>query len=107
MRMVEDFNVTYKAQNIPLRIEAAGTVRMYSEENQRLNYGYRFLEAVYDMLGIDGFVEEFLEKSHAAYSAAAIFKFLVLSRILTPDSKRATFQIKPLLSKINLKRPSQ
>ena len=94
MRMVEDFNATYKAKNIPLRIEAAGTAHMYSEENRRLNYGYRFLEAVYDMLEIDGFVEECLEKSHVAYSAAAIFKFLILARILTPDSKRATFQMK-------------
>jgi hypothetical protein len=57
MAMVEEFNANYKAENVPLRIEAAGTVRMYCEENRRQNYGYKFLEAVYDLLEIDSFIK--------------------------------------------------
>lgn len=96
MRMVEDFNANYRAHNLPLRIEAASTTRMYTEENQRQNYGYRFLGAVYDLLGIDGFIEEWMkeEKFQGGYSPSDIFKFLVLARILVPDSKRASFQMK-------------
>ena len=56
LEMVEAFNDTYRQLNVPLRIEAEGTVRMYGGENRRENYGYRFLEAVYDMLQIDEFI---------------------------------------------------
>jgi hypothetical protein len=96
MLMVEDFNASYRERNIPLRIEAAGTARMYTEENRRQNYGYRYLGAVYDLLGIDGFIEEWVNEEgfHGDYSPADIFKFLVLARVLAPDSKRASFQMK-------------
>jgi len=96
MAMVKEFNANYRAENVPLRIEAFGTARMYCEENRRQNYGYKFLEAVYDLLKIDSFINDY-EKSHrfrGEYSPGDIFKFLVLLRILRPDSKRATCQIK-------------
>ena len=96
MAMVEEFNANYRAENTPLRIEAAGTAKMYSEENRRHNYGYKFLEAVYDLLGIDSFIKSYdgKRKFRGKYSPGDIFKFLVLLRILRPDSKRATFQMK-------------
>jgi len=96
MARVKAFNASYRAENVPLRIEATGTARMYSEENRRQNYGYRFLEAVYDLLGIDAFIKSH-ETSHrfrGNYALGDIFKFLVLARILRPDSKRASCQIK-------------
>ena len=96
MAMVEEFNVNYKTENVPLRIEVAGTARMYCEENRRQNYGYKFLEAVYDLLKIDSFIKGY-EKAHrfrGEYSLGGIFKFLVLARILHPDSKRASVQMK-------------
>lgn len=96
MAMVEEFNAKYKAENVPLRIEAAGTAKMYCEENRRQNYGYKFLEAVYDLLDISSFIKDY-EKSHrfrGKYRLGDIFKFLVLVRILHPDSKRASFQLK-------------
>jgi len=96
---VKEFDATYRAQNVPLRIEAEGTARMYDEENRRQNYGYRFLGALYDMLEIDGFINGFL-KSHkfkGQYSPAETFRFLVLMRILYPDSKRASCQMKDSL----------
>ena len=96
MAMVKEFNDNYKMNNTPLRIEATGTARMYSEENQRQNYGYKFLEAVYNMLELDSFIKDY-EKSckfRGEYSPCDIFKFLVLARILHPDSKRASCQVK-------------
>jgi len=96
MAKVEEFNANYRKENIPLRIEVAGTAKMYCEENRRQNYGYKFLEAVYDLLEINSFIKGY-EKAHrfrGGYSLGEIFKFLVLVRILRPDSKRATFQMK-------------
>lgn len=96
MAKVKEFNANYRAENVPLRIEAAGTARMYCEQNRRQNYGYKFLEAVYDLLRIDSFIKGY-EKAHrfrGEYSLGDIFKFLVLARILHPDSKRASFQMK-------------
>ena len=96
MAMVEEFNRSYKELNVPLRIEAESTAMMYCQENRRLNYGYKFLQAVYDMLEIDDFVERHLRINNfrGEYSPARIFKFLVLLRILYPNSKRASFQMK-------------
>jgi transposase len=96
MAMVREFNTNYRAENIPLKIEALGTAKMYCKQNRRQNYGYKFLEAVYNMLKIDSFIKDY-EKSHRLrgdYSPGDIFKFLVLLRILRPDSKRATCQMK-------------
>jgi hypothetical protein len=95
MAMVKKFNVNFK-NDVSLRIEVASNMLMYSEENRRQNYGYKFLEAVYDLLEIDSFIKDY-EKSHrfrGEYSPGDIFKFLVLLRILRPDSKRATCQMK-------------
>jgi len=96
MEMVKAFNKNYRAENVPLSIEAAGTAQMYSENNQRYNYGYKYLEAVYNLLGIDEYINEHMEtmRFRGEYSPAEIFKFLVLMRILAPESKRASFQMK-------------
>lgn len=96
MAIVRDFDANYRAENVPLRIEAKGTTLMYSGENRRLNYGYKFLEAVYNLLEIDSFIKNFVkaQKFQGDYSLRDIFKFLVLARIMVPDSKRASFQLK-------------
>jgi len=96
MANVKEFNANYRAENVPLRIEAAETARMYCEENRRQNYGYRFLEAVYDLLEINPFIKDYEKENRfrGEYSLGDIFKFLVLARILHPDSKRASFQMK-------------
>lgn len=96
MAKVKEFNTNYRAENVPLRIEASGTSKMYCEENRRQNYGYKFLEAVYDLLEINSFIKDY-EKSHrfrGEYSPGDIFKFLALARVLSPDSKRASCQRK-------------
>jgi len=93
---VQKFNDTYKELNVPLKIEKYATEMMYNEENHKLNYGYKYLEAVYQALKIDEFIAGFIKekKYRVKYSLSKIFKFLVLLRILNPDSKRATFQLK-------------
>jgi transposase len=96
MAEVEDFNANYRKTDIPLRIEVAGNAIMYSENNRRLNYGYKYLDAVYRLLDIDDFVARHVESGRfrGKYPLADILRFLVFLRILSPDSKRATFQMK-------------
>jgi hypothetical protein len=96
MKMVEEFNSNYRNEDTELKISAYSTAKMYSEDNRRMNYGYKFLEAVYNMIGIDGFIKKHIKASgvRGDYDPAEIFKFLVLTRIMQPDSKRAAFQLK-------------
>lgn len=94
MDMVKEFNATYRKENVPLKIEALGTEVMYSPTNRRLNYGYKFLETVYDKLMIGSFIKDYKKSKRfkGDYLPEDIFKFLVFSRILNPDSKRASCQ---------------
>ncbi|WP_021168271.1 Transposase DDE domain protein [Sporomusa ovata DSM 2662] len=95
MAMVEEFDANFK-DNVPLRIEVAANALMYGGENRRQNYGYKFLEAVYNLLEINSFIKDYekLHRFRGEYSPSDIFKFLVLARILWPDSKRASCQRK-------------
>lgn len=94
MAMVEEFNANFK-NDVPLRIEVASNARMYGEENRRQNYGYKFLESVYNLLETNSFINDY-EKSHMfrGESLGDIFKFLVLARIFYSDSEHASCQIK-------------
>ena len=96
MAMVKGFNETYKNDEPPLRIEVPSNVLMYDKRNRRQNYGWKFLDAVYALLNIDEFINrhEKARKFRGTYSPGDIFKYLVLLRILTPDSKRACCQMK-------------
>lgn len=96
MAMVEEFDANYFKEEVPLRIEVASNALMYSKNNRRLNYGYKFLDAVYKRLDIEAFINDYVKSRgfRGKYSPAEIFGFLVLSRILYPDSKRASCQRK-------------
>ena len=63
-----------------------------STNNTTYNYGYRFLESIFDSLELNIFFEQYYSK--AEYNLNDIFKFLTIERILNPDSKRATLQMK-------------
>ena len=95
MASVAEFNSSFK-KDAALRIEVPSNAKMYCETNRRQNYGFKFLEAVYDKLGIGEFIDDYVKinRLRNEYSPADIFKFLVLMRILSPDSKRASCQLK-------------
>jgi transposase len=95
MASVAEFNASFKKDAVS-RIEVPSNAKMYCETNRRQNYGYKFLETVYDKLEIDKFIYDYVKSNRFKneYSPADIFKFLVLTRILSPDSKRASCQAK-------------
>lgn len=92
-KMVKDYDQTWRKEKSN-RIEIPTDSKMYSTGNRRMNYGYKFLECIYNQLGVEDFIGRYLEnaKYRGKYPVNEIFKFLVLSRILLPDSKRGTSQ---------------
>ncbi|NCC85784.1 MAG: IS1634 family transposase [Clostridia bacterium] len=88
MREVEAFDAD------PANREQISSNKMYSGQNRRLNYGYKYLETVYNTLGISDFIRSYEKRSNfrGTYSLDEIFRLLVLLRILEPDSKRASAQ---------------
>ena len=69
--------------------------------NVPYNYGYKFLESVYDSLELDKFFNNLDYK--CKYDLNSIFKFLTIERILNPNSKRATLQERKSLYKYDSK----
>lgn len=88
MREVEAFDAD------PGNREQISSNKMYSGQNRRLNYGYKYLEAVYKALGIADFIKNYATSTgfRGTYSLDEIFRLLVLTRVLAPDSKRASAQ---------------
>lgn len=76
--------------NRDLRIEIPVSEKMYSENNRLLNYGYKFPESVYRLLGIGAFFEQYQSTSgfRGKYSLDEVFRYLVMDRLLYPASKR-------------------
>lgn len=86
MREVEAFDAD------PQNREQASSLRMYGGSNRRLNYGYKYLESIYSLLDISGFIEAYAKRQgfRGRYCLDEIFKYLVLMRVLLPGSKRAS-----------------
>jgi transposase len=57
-----------------------------------LNYGYVFLERIYNKIGISRFMKQRQEKLKCQYSLDGILKLLVFSRCLNPSSKKKTYE---------------
>lgn len=90
MRMVEEFDANYKKEK-RVNISVQSTKPFYEEESSKAkNFGYKYIETIVDSLGLKEVFQSYEYKGqHDLYE---IFKFLVIGRILIPDSKRATFQ---------------
>ena len=88
MREVEAFDTD------PGNREQISSNKMYSGQNRRLNYGYKYLESVYSQLGIADFIKNYSASTgfRGTYSLDEIFRLLVFMRLLSPDSKRASTQ---------------
>ena len=68
-------------------------INMNTLDDQNLpskNYGYIFLEAIYNELHISQFMNNYQAKTNVSYSLDDILKLLVFSRCLNPASKKRT-----------------
>lgn len=65
-----------------------------TDDQTPLNYGYVFLEAIYNELKISQFMNAYQAKTNVSYSIDDILKLLVFSRCLNPASKKKTYEQK-------------
>ena len=83
MREVEAYDAD------PGNREQISSNKMYSGQNRLYNYGYKYLESVYNLLGISDFIQQYEASGRfrGKYSIDEIFKLLTVLRLLAPDSK--------------------
>ena len=89
MKEVENYNKTFFEDK---KAKKDDYHKSFIEGNNDIiyNYGYKFIESVYNTLNISSFFNDV--STRREFSLDNIFKFLVIERILNPDSKRATLQ---------------
>ena len=69
--------------------------------DNHLNLGYFALKKIYTELGLDTFFKDFQNKYKCEYSFNDIFFLTTISRILLPNSKKATYENKDLFFEKN------
>ena len=91
MNEVRKFDSEYK-KNKRIVLNETKTRPFYEDSSSDLaNFGYRFLETIYDSLELGEFFDSI--DYRGKHSLNGMFKFLVIQRIMNPDSKRATHQM--------------
>lgn len=92
MQMVEKDLEMFNAgttDDVQLKISAEDN-KLNGPNNIEYNYGYKYLETIYNFLKIDEFIDQYQNSlpSKEQYKLSDIFRFIVLERILDPQSKR-------------------
>jgi transposase len=90
LNSVKDFDNDY-INSKKINISFSTDIPFTSDENSLLyNFGFKFLSSIYDELKIDEFFNNY--KYNGKHQLNHILKFMVIERLLNPESKRATFQ---------------
>lgn len=87
-KMVEEEERKFKESKESIEVQLDSSITL--KDTKRLELGYKYLDAVYDFLEIDRFLETL--KIKVDYDYKKIFRYLVTERILHADSIRACFQ---------------
>ena len=89
-KMVEQAEADFKESKE--RIVAELDPKRLIKDAKRFNLGHKYLESIYNFLELDKFFEGL--QYAVTYDLNSIFKYLVIERILNPDSIRAMLQRK-------------
>ena len=87
-KMVEEEERKFKESKETIAVNLDASLTLNDAKRELL--GYKYLDTIYDFLELDEFFSSV--KSRAKYDCSKIFRFLVLQRILFPDSIRAGYQ---------------
>lgn len=99
LKMVKEFDENYQ-QSKKIQIELDTKESWLNDDDDRIyNFGYKFIESIYNKLELKSFFDNI--KFKGKYNLNEVFKFLVIHRLLNPDSKRATYQRKDNLFNLN------
>ena len=81
-----------QAAQAPIILEFQKGASLPVETDNRKNYGYLAVSALYHDLGINEFFANRQRMTAAEYNLNSVFRALVFSRIICPDSKKASFE---------------
>ncbi len=65
---------------------------LQTESDNLFNYGYVFLERLYNRIGLSRFMQDYQSKVKCQYNLDDILKLLVFSRCLNPGSKKKAYE---------------
>lgn len=85
----EETNRLKQEKTIPINIELD---KLQTLDKKPLNYGYVFLERLYNKIGISEFMQDYQSKVKCQYDLDDILKLLVFSRCLNPSSKKKAYE---------------
>ena len=80
------------ASQVPITLEFQKGRELPVGTDNRKNFGYLAASALYHDLGIHEFFANRQRNTRAEYNLNAIFRALVFSRIIAPDSKKGSFE---------------
>ncbi len=89
---VKRMNELKASENAPVTFNVSLNEKLLPGKNSRKNFGYAALSKFYHELGIHTFLINRQRHSKEDYSANAVMKLLVFSRLLYPGSKKRTFE---------------
>ena len=90
LKKLEQEIETARIQRQPITISLDPNKKVNSADNRDLNYGSFLLEGIYSQLKFSEFFRK-NRSSRAQYDLDAIFRFLLMRQVISPDSKRAEF----------------
>ncbi len=91
MKKVEEFDLEHKKDK-RIVLNEVKTKPFYEDNaSNSYNFGYKFIESIYDYLELDKLFNKIDYKGKSSLNE--MFKYLVVQRIMNPDSKRATYQM--------------
>ena len=90
LAMVKEEDARLKKERT-VELRTSGNASFLEDESSKTyNFGYRYIDAVYDFLELDSFFDGIEYRGKTPLKD--VFRFLTLQRIMNPDSKRAQFQ---------------
>lgn len=82
----------YKEQTQPIKLSVSMDQKLSIGSDNRKNFGHVAFSHIYHELELDYFINNRRRYTDAQYNHNAIFKMLVYSRLLSPGSKKRTFE---------------
>lgn len=82
----------YKEQTQPINLSFSMDQKLSIGSDNRKNFGHVAFSHIYHELELDYFINNRRRYTDAQYNHNAIFKMLVYSRLLSPSSKKRTFE---------------
>lgn len=93
-RVVEEMNQKQQKDNLPVTISFNRDTKLSPGNTNRKNIGYAALSQIYHELHLHSFFTSRSQKLKSQYNLNNIAKLLVFSRILSPASKKKTYENK-------------